>query len=165
MIQTFDWDGMIAVLQQEIMSITGLPADKMITDGYSGNKPAYPFITVSPQYNTVRDRWAHSPSDESFETTVSITVHSNIKSQAGRVMDNLQAVLREYTPHHDLSAKGIVLLDVLDPTNRTSLGTIVSDYQFGFDLQLRLQRDFENTTPMFSDYDDPSHSLTNEEGN
>lgn len=163
MIQTYDWDSMTATLKQEIMTITGLPSDKVLPGGYSGDKPAFPFITVAPQYNSVRDQWPHSPTTETFTTTVSITVHSNIQSQAGRVADNLQAAIREYTPHHDLSAQGIVIVDVLDPSNRTSLGTLVSDYSFGFDLQLRLQRDFDNTRPMFSEYEDPSYSLNNEE--
>ena len=165
MIQTFDWNSMLSTLRNEIISITGIDASKVIIDGYSGEKPNYPFVTINAHYNTIRDGWMYSPTDEQFETTVSINVMSNIKSQAGHVMDDLQAVLREYSAHKDLKDSGIVLIDVLNPSNRTSIGTLSSDYQFGFDLQLRLRRSFDSTTPQFDEVETPTHSIkTNEEG-
>lgn len=156
MIRTFDWDGMVKTIRERVMDITGLDGLHVIEEYQSGKKPSFPFIVVNPKGNVIRDWWAHSPNHEPFETYVSVTVHSNLKMQALHISDDIQAILRDPEVHYELSQDGITVVDVLDPSSRTVLITVSSEYEYGFDLQLRLQRNFDSELPTFDDYNNPN---------
>ena len=66
-------------------------------------------------------------------------------------MDDLQANLREEENHYQLQQQGIVIVDVLNPGSRFTALSVGYEYDYGFDLNIRLGRNFTSSTPIISD--------------
>lgn len=146
--QTFDWGKMYQSLKKMIVSLTGM---KIIPDSTTEHTPSFPFITVNPTGSITHELNANNPTNEPFTTTLSITVHSDSKLVALQTMDDLQANLREEENHYQLQQQGIVIVDVLNPGSRFTALSVGYEYDYGFDLNIRLGRNFTSSTPIISD--------------
>lgn len=62
-------------------------------------------------------------------------------------MDNLQANLRDPEVHYQVKRQGIIIVGVLDPQDRSAIGINNSEQQYGLDLHIRVERNFESDQP------------------
>lgn len=74
-------------------------------------------------------------------------------------MDNLQANLRDPEVHYQVKQKGIIIVDVEDPQDNSFIGINNSIQQYGFDLVIRVERNFESDQPTIESIDNNNQSI------
>lgn len=145
--RTTNWEQTTAIIRQTVRSLTNLDEQHVIADYTLGSKPTLPFIVVHPS-GTISTPVQHLyPMHEPVDTNISITVHSSAQEQALDIMDNLQANLRDPEVHYQVKRQGIIIVGVLDPQDRSAIGINNSEQQYGFDLHIRVERNFESDQP------------------
>lgn len=75
-------------------------------------------------------------------------------------MDNLQANLRDPEIRYQVKQQGIIIVAVLDPQDQSVIGINNSEQQYGFDLQIRLERNFESDQPTIEAIDSNNEKIT-----
>ena len=158
--RTINWTEAIATMRQTIRSLTSLDEAHVIEDYSLGSKPTLPFITVHPRGNIITPVQHMYPMHEPVDTHISITVHATSESRALDIMDNLQANLRDPEIHYQVKQQGIIIVAVLDPQDQSVIGINNSEQQYGFDLQIRLERNFESDQPTIETIDSNNEKIT-----
>ena len=158
--RTINWTEAIATMRQTIRSLTNLDEKHVIEDYSLGTKPTLPFITVHPRGSLVMPVQHMYPMHEPVETHISITIHAETETRALDIMDNLQANLRDPEIHYQVKQRGIIIVAILDPQDRSVIGINNSEQQYGFDLQIRLERNFESDLPTIESLENNNEKIT-----
>ncbi|MDH5106451.1 hypothetical protein OQI89_11365 [Lentilactobacillus diolivorans] len=158
--RTINWQEILAIMIQEIRSLTNLDEKHVVEDYSIGNKPSLPFITVHPRGSIVMPVQHMYPMHEPVDTHLSIVIHTANESRGLDLMDNLQANLRDPEVHYQVKQKGIIIVDVEDPQDNSFIGINNSIQQYGFDLVIRVERNFESDQPTIEAIDSNNEKIT-----
>ncbi|VDG31376.1 hypothetical protein [Lactobacillus reuteri TD1] [Lactiplantibacillus mudanjiangensis] len=150
--QTFDWNAMVESLRSNITAISGLPT---VPVNSIGKRQQWPFIAFNLPMTNSPDTFSRYPDNEVFETTVPITIYTATMAEGIQYCDDLQANLRTSENRTQLADAGIVIVNIMNPGSRSTPLQAEREFMYGFDLRLRLQRDFDSDTPTINDVDSP----------
>ncbi len=121
----------------------------LVVSDSSGPQPEMPFFSytlINSHLHLTVDVVDH----EVFNLVISITCHSNDEFEALNYAGELTKALRGRQSSATLSQAGIGILEISDPTDRSSM--LVNDYVYsvGFDLTLQVRDDYEQNLNLIS---------------
>lgn len=138
-----------AMLAKTLIELLKNELDLVLIESDSkGKRPDDPFLTytfISPYIPINVD----ITDNEQFECIISLTVHEQSKLRALSISERVRKLFRQFKVKNILSERKIVIVSASKVQARDNFITYDYERMAGFDLKLRLQDDFVDTTKDF----------------